>query len=728
MMPIRKLARRVPMLAGAVAALLAAPAPSRAQERGGFTLDQVLGFTYASDLTAAATGERIAWVSVVRGIRNVFVAEGPAFAARRLTGYQRDDGQELTSLSISADGKHVVYARGGDHDGNWGGEGGRQPDPTSSPKEPHVQIFAVAFDGGTPKLLAQGDNPAISPRGDRVAFVDGGQIKLVSLGGADTVPRTVYARGTSGSLQWSPSGDRLAFVSSRGDHSFVGVYERDDKPLVWMSPSTNNDFMPRWSPDGTGIAFVRLPGIGGPPPAILGPHLTPFDVTNPLTPFQIWTAVAATGQGRMVWESPKGSRGGFPTTDGEANLHWMAGNRLTFLADLDGWEHLYSIATDGGAPLLLTPGKFMTEFISPSPDGRSLVYSANTGSTRDDFDRRHVFAVPVDAANPVELTPGEGIEWDPVMTGDGRTVAFIGGTARRPMLAGVVPASGGAMRSLGAESIAADWPGAKFVTPRAVTFRASDGVLVHGQLFQGPAAGKSPAILFVHGGPPRQMLLGFHTMDYYNNAYAMNQYLASHGYVVLAVNYRLGIGYGHEFHNPDHAGMLGASEYQDVVAANRYLRTLAGVDSTRIGIWGGSYGGLLTALALARNSNLFASGVDLHGVHDWIADWGTALLKRDRYEQPADLKAAIDLAWRSSPMSSVATWQSPVLLIHGDDDRNVRFHQTVDLVQRLRTKGVRYEELVLPDEIHGFLLHASWQRADSATAAWFNKTLMRAQP
>src|ERR1019366_5745662 len=140
MKPLRQLVRRVPIVVGAVAAFLATPAPSRAQERGGFTLDQVLGFTYASDLTAAATGQRIAWASVVRGIRNIYVAEGPAFAARRLTSYQRDDGQELTNLSISADGKYDVYTRGGDHDGNWGGEGGRQPDPTSSPKEPHVEV------------------------------------------------------------------------------------------------------------------------------------------------------------------------------------------------------------------------------------------------------------------------------------------------------------------------------------------------------------------------------------------------------------------------------------------------------------------------------------------------------------------------------------------------------------------------------------------------------------
>jgi dipeptidyl aminopeptidase/acylaminoacyl peptidase len=221
------------------------------------------------------------------------------------------------------------------------------------------------------------------------------------------------------------------------------------------------------------------------------------------------------------------------------------------------------------------------------------------------------------------------------------------------------------------------------------------------------------------------MLLGWHYMDYYSNAYAVNQYLANQGYVVLSVNYRLGIGYGHAFHHPQHWGPWGESEYQDVKAGGEYLRALPQVDSARIGIWGGSYGGLLTALALARDSKLFKTGVDLHGVHDWTQDlgiWVDGPLQRPASER-ADFEQAMKVAWQSSPIASMNTWKSPVLLIQGDDDRNVRFHQTVDLARRLAAHGVRFEELVLPDEIHGFLRHESWLAADGATASWFDREL-----
>jgi dipeptidyl aminopeptidase/acylaminoacyl peptidase len=263
-----------------------------------------------------------------------------------------------------------------------------------------------------------------------------------------------------------------------------------------------------------------------------------------------------------------------------------------------------------------------------------------------------------------------------------------------------------------------------------VVFRAADGTIVHGQLFQQPGgAARKPAVVFVHGGPPRQMLLGWHYMDYYTNSYAMNQYLASKGFVVLAVNYRLGIGYGHDFHHPAHAGATGASEYLDVKAGGLYLRSLGDVDPKRIGIWGGSYGGFLTALALGRNSDIFAAGVDLHGVHDFTTPESgagrafAAASQGAHFNSPPDAQRAMDVAWQSSPVSSVKTWKSPVLLIQGDDDRNVRFHQTVDLARRLATQGVSFEELVLPDEIHGFLRHASWLTADSATARFFDRVL-----
>jgi dipeptidyl aminopeptidase/acylaminoacyl peptidase len=270
------------------------------------------------------------------------------------------------------------------------------------------------------------------------------------------------------------------------------------------------------------------------------------------------------------------------------------------------------------------------------------------------------------------------------------------------------------------------------VVPRKVVFRAPDGTAVHGQIFASVAradgAAKKPGIVFVHGGPPRQMLLGWHYMDYYAHAYAVNQYLASRGYVVLSVNYRLGIGYGYAFHNPDHAGARGAAEYQDVLAGARFLQARSDVDARRLGIWGGSYGGYLTALALGRNSDVFATGVDIHGVHNWdrqgrsAPNLGAALAGDGITE--ADLREAARVTYESSPVSAVKTWRSPVLLIHADDDRNVEFHQTVDLEQRLLEKGVKVEELVIPDDIHDFLLWRTWLKVTTAGGAYLQRMLM----
>jgi dipeptidyl aminopeptidase/acylaminoacyl peptidase len=220
------------------------------------------------------------------------------------------------------------------------------------------------------------------------------------------------------------------------------------------------------------------------------------------------------------------------------------------------------------------------------------------------------------------------------------------------------------------------------------------------------------------------MLLGWHYMDYYNNAYGMNQYLASQGYVVLSINYRSGIGYGLNFREALNYGRSGASEYQDVEGAGRYLRTRADVDPAHIGLWGGSYGGYLTALGLARSSDLFAAGVDFHGVHDWSSrsiNAAPGAAAAAAASTPSD--ADTNTAFQSSPMASVRTWRSPVLLIHGDDDRNVEFSQTVELVGALRRQGVYFEQLIIPDEIHGFLRHASWLRAYHAAVDFFQRKL-----
>ena len=698
----------------ALAVALAALTPVAAAQRptAGFTVQQIRSYPFPTELTAAATGTRLAWALNERGARNIYVAEGPAYTPRRLTAYAADDGQELTSVSVSADGRWVVFVRGGDHGSNW--DDHVPVNVGSTPVPPQVRILSVPFEGGEPKVLGDGEEPVISPAGDRIAFTKGGQIWTTPLDGSAAARVLFNARGSNGDPQWSPDGRRLAFTSARGDHAFVGVYVNDSTPILWIAPAFARDGTPRWSPDGDRLVFVRRPGVGGAPDSALGRRPNPWE---------LWTADAASGAARVLWKAPVTLRGSVPNTHGGTNLHWAAGGRIAFLSYHDGWPHLYSIAAAGGEPLLLTSARGMAEHVSLSADGRWLVFSGNMGPDALDVDRRHVVRVPVDRAAPEVITPGAGNEWYPVVVGDGSAIAFIGATTQRPPLPTIKPWRGGDARVLGADLVPADFPTARLVTPRQVVFQAPDSTRIHGQLFEPPGGpGRRPAVIYIHGGPPRQMLLGWHYSDYYSNAYALNQYLASRGFVVLSVNYRLGIGYGYEFHQPPNGGPRGAAEYQDIKAAAEYLRGLPQVDSTRVGVYGGSYGGYLTALALARNSELFAAGVDIHGVHDYSAGRG-ALLDRDRFEGVPDGERALEVAWRSSPISAMATWRSPVLVIHGDDDRNVRFSQSADLVRRLAERGVPHETLVIPDDTHHFLRYANVVAVDSAVAAFFERLL-----
>ncbi len=664
-------------------ALVAATLSASAQQPP-FTLDQVLGFSFPTDLTASPAGAKVAWVSNTRGVRNIMVAEPPRYQARKLTGYTQDDGQEIQQIAWLPDASALVYTRGG------------SANPTSDPAGPSEAIWLVTLDGSAPRRLAQGSSPAVSPKGDRVAFTLGSQIWSASLDGKTSPLPAFQARGACSNPVWSPDGDRIAFTSDRGDHSLIGVYQWSAATLRDLDPSTDNDGEPAWSPDGRSVAFTRIPSSG----------LRPVrEAQRSGQPWSIRVASAETGAGREIWRAAEGPGSVFRVVSSASQLLWADGGRIVFPWEGDGWTHLYSVAVEGGRATLLTPGRFEVEHVAPAPGRREVIFSSN----QDDIDRRHLWKVAAAGGSPVALTSGDGIECAPSPTTDTGVLAFLRSDARQPLHPAILART--EIRDI--DPVPAAFPLQRMVAPQPVIFSAADGLEIHGQLFLPPMrSARMPAIVFFHGGPRRQMLLGWHSMQYYANAYALNQYLANAGYVVLSVNYRSGIGYGMEFREALHYGASGGSEFADVQGAGVYLRSRPDVDPARIGVWGGSYGGYLTALALARASNLFQAGVDFHGVHNWATELGIPPTEPD-----------YKVAFESSPLNFVKDWHSPVLLIQGDDDRDVQFNQTVRLAFALRRQKVDVEELVFPDEIHDFLLYRTWREAYEAAFDFFRRKL-----
>ena len=393
-------------------------------------------------------------------------------------------------------------------------------------------------------------------------------------------------------------------MSDRTNHAFLAVYDLSTQSLSYIDPSTDRDANPAWSPDGKQLAFTRTPAGGGGGGRGGG-----------ASQWTIRVASVADGASRQIWKADPGPGSAFHAVVAEDQLFWAAGNRIVFPWEKEGWSHLYSVPLEGGTAVPLTPGNFEVEHVAYSDDGKQIVYSSN----QDDIDRRHLWRVSTAAGPPTALTKGKRSNGRPRSS-----VAVSPSCMRMRAILPGLPSSSAALRR-------AIWRRPRFPPifqanrwpiPQQIIYTASDGMQIHGQLFLPPDSkpgDKHAALVFLHGGSRRQMLLGWHYMDYYNNAYGMNQYLASQGYVVLSVNYRSGIGYGLGFREAVNHGAAGASEFHDVEGAGLYLKSRADVDPAHIGLWGGSYGGYLTALGLARDSALFAAGVDFHGVHDWSA-------------------------------------------------------------------------------------------------------------
>ena len=637
---------------------------------------------------------------------------------------------------------------------------------SADPKGAERAIWAVRTAGGPAWRVAEGTSPELAPDGSSVLYLKEGEIYRAVVCPSRPIKEMdrgekpfIRNWGVQSAPRWSPDGKKIAFVTTRQDHSFIAVLDLATRKISYMDPSVDFDTTPLWTPDSNHIIFFRRPGTpfgqqgqqggggigipngpafnanqgrgrgnqgnqapGAPDPAqqaatqaaakIPGLMRATFRGGHTLI---VMKATVATGEAEELWHNEPDDR-----LVSNINNPRLAGNHIVFPFNIGGGGRGGGRGHAGRAAADRADRRVGSLLLARTEAGRAAGAAdddrrSHRGPDLDQSLARRQDLLLFDQRERHRPPPhlgGAGGWWsagaDHRRQGDRDMARPVGvrkdaGDAERGLETSAIDRrleAGGHDTLMSQQYVfptAAQmktFPTALHVEPKAVMTKAADGVEVPNQLFLPPGlkpGEKRPAIIFVHGGPSRQMLLGYHYMHFYHWAYGINQWLANKGYVVMSVNYRSGIGYGNSFRRAPNTGQRGNSEYQDVLAGGKYLQTHPNVDPNRIGIWGLSYGGVLTAQALARNSDIFKMGVDLAGVHLW----GSSV-------DPESV------SFKSSAIGAIDGWKSPVLLVHGDDDRNVAFQQTTGLVQLLRARNVEYELIVFPDDTHESMLHSRW--------------------
>lgn len=472
------------------------------------------------------------------------------------------------------------------------------------------------------------------------------------VGDVEGTGRVGFMRLPSGQIEWL----KLLPGDSAGAPTFVrlmGWNERGDAALLW---STSPDFKKRFIHEVDASGNVRL--------------------LDELTD-TAWVAGPCSGCAGWV--------------DG--------GNTAWFVSEADGYAHIYSVPRGGGERRQLTSGRWEVLGVDVSDDGRTFLLTTNEGSP---FEQHH-YRMAVSGGERTRVTSEVGGH-NVTVSPDGRKLADVYSTANRPPELFVMDNRPGAKMSQLTTSPTADWLSHPWVKPEIVMVPASDGIEVPARIYTPDQWGAQPngaAVIFVHGAGYLHNVHNYWST--YSREYMFNQYLASKGYVVLDMDYRGSAGYGRDWRTAIYRHM-GGRDLQDHVDGSRYLTQRFGIDPERVGLYGGSYGGFITLMALFNAPKSFGAGAALRSVTDW-AHYNNGYTGRI-----LNLPQNDSIAYRqSSPIYFAEGLEDPLLMAHGMVDVNVHFQDIVRLSQRLIELGkTDWELAVYPVEDHGFVRPTSW--------------------
>jgi dipeptidyl aminopeptidase/acylaminoacyl peptidase len=383
---------------------------------------------------------------------------------------------------------------------------------------------------------------------------------------------------------------------------------------------------------------------------------------------------------------------------------WLPDNRrFWFVAEKDGWAHLYTadVTTDAPAAKALTSGKWEIGEAALSQNRTTFYIS----STETHPGERHVYSVPVDGGSRTKLTAETGANAG-VVSPDDAIVGIVHSYVNKPPEVYLMANQPGAKVTQVTTSPSAEWRAGKWLEPQLVMFKARDGVDVAARLYTPEMLGSrrdrnAPAVVFVHGAGYLQNAHRYWSTYY--REYMFHHVLAARGYVVLDVDYRGSAGYGRDWRTAIYRHM-GGRDLDDIVDGAKYLVEKQKVNPRRIGVYGGSYGGFITLMAMFTSPKTFAAGAALRPVTDW-AHYNHPYTSNILNEPQADAEAYR----RSSPIYFADKLEGALLILHGMVDVNVHFQDSVRLAQRLiELRKENWELAAYPVEDHGFVKETSW--------------------
>jgi dipeptidyl aminopeptidase/acylaminoacyl peptidase len=610
---------------------------------------------------------------MLRGMRNVTILLA---ACGLLAGSLHAQGRRLTLddlVSVEAIGETAL-----------------SPDGRTFAMTRNGQIVLMPSDGGWLVTLTSstGGKSGLSwsPDGRMIAFASQGGIWVVPVTGGPPRRLTNAAPGggdprSAGDRapQYSPKGKWILYETGRRGRDSLMVVSDDGMVNAYLSQSPADEEAASWSPDGTRISYTER---------------AKEYFSGKLNVVKFDPASGRAADPTTLYTAPTDRGGGWSIRKAQ----WSPDSKsLAVILQDSGWDNVYLIPAAGGAPKAITHGNWEDESPEFSPDGKSIALVSNRGAP----EFHSIWIQPVDGAAPHQLRvfKTEGVESAPFWSPDGGKVYF-----RRTS-----PSSAADLLSATPQVIAGDISVKQItqvtplnfsngIIPEIVHFRSKDGLEISGILYKPHTAGvgaKSPAVLWIHGGPEAQDTFRF-------DAWA--QYLAQSGYVVLEPNYRGSTGYGEKFRNLN-VEDSGGGEMDDVAAGAQYLISQGIADPKKLAIGGGSHGGTMVAYAVTKYPDLFAAAMELFGVVDRATF-------NERTNRPSAIRWTMKMGGppgekpevyrKANALLQIDKIKTPLLVMHGENDPQVPPYESAQFVRALKEHGKTVYYFTYPNELHGF--------------------------